>query len=149
MVAGIIAISDVAVSGQGIVTLEFPEMIDAQLLAPMERVEGFEKRVQFSDIARPAHSAQLLQYIVAKSALIAAQLPPVGLGEQADVAGIAAQRGRIDHELTQPVVQILAELPRLHHGVEIAIGGSDDACLNRDLVGAAQTPNLLLLHSAQ
>ena len=71
------------------------------------------------------------------------------LREQQDVAAARTQRRQLDVDHVQPVEQILAKQVLVHRGLEIAVGGGDDARVERHLGFAAHRTHPPLLQCAQ
>ena len=74
--------------------------------------------------------------------------PDEVIDEQRDVLAARAQRRRRDGDDVEPIVEVLAEAPRLHLGEQIAVGRGDDADVGLDGV-AAERLVLALLQDAQ
>jgi hypothetical protein len=71
------------------------------------------------------------------------------LASSGNVAGALPERGKPDREDVEAVVQVGAEAAGLHLVVEVEVGGGDEAEVHRDLAGAADALDLLLLQHAQ
>ena len=69
--------------------------------------------------------------------------------EQRDVVLAIAQRRQLDRDDVQPVEQILAEPPVLHHLPQVDVGRGDDADVDLDRLHAAEAHELALLDHAQ
>ena len=57
--------------------------------------------------------------------------------QQRDVACPFGERGQVDREDGEAVEEILAEAAGVDRGVDVAMGGGDDAHVDRDLAAAA------------
>src|SRR6185436_1941304 len=70
-------------------------------------------------------------------------------GEARDVLGSVAERR--DHELDdiEPIKEIFAQSARAHVGLEIAVGGGDDAYVGAARPGLADALELAVLEKAQ
>ena len=71
------------------------------------------------------------------------------LGEQRDVAAPLAERGQRERHHVQPVEEVLAEAPLLHHALEVAVGGGEHAHVHPDQLVAADALEGALLERAQ
>ena len=71
------------------------------------------------------------------------------LRQQQDVAAAGAQRRQLDVDHVDAVVEVLAKAAFLDRGFEIAIGGGDDADVERHLGVPADRPDRPLLEGAQ
>ena len=60
-----------------------------------------------------------------------------------------AQGGQGDAKNVKAEIQILAKCAVMGHGFEVAVGRTDDADINRDFIGAADTPETAILKHAQ
>ena len=69
--------------------------------------------------------------------------------QQRDVFLALAQRRQLHRDDVQPVVQVLAEPPVVHHRAQVDVGGRDDAHVHLDRVDAAEAHELALLDHAQ
>ena len=69
--------------------------------------------------------------------------------QRRDVVLPLAQRRQVDVDDVQPVVEVLAEAALVHHLLEVAVGGRDDARVDADRLHAAEPHELALLHHAQ
>ena len=71
------------------------------------------------------------------------------MDEGRDVARALAERRQDDGDDVEAVEEVLAELPRLHHRLEVAVRRGDDADVDRDRLVAADAPDLALLEGAE
>src|SRR6266699_2008503 len=71
------------------------------------------------------------------------------LDEQRQVLDPLAQRREHDRDDVQAVVEVLAEAPRLHLGLEVLVGGGEDADVDLERAVAAHPLELALLEHAQ
>jgi hypothetical protein len=71
------------------------------------------------------------------------------MGEQEDVAAAGAQRGHLEADHVDAVVEVLAEPALLDLGLEIAVGRAHHPGRERQLVVAADRPDRALLQHAQ
>src|SRR5947199_180246 len=71
------------------------------------------------------------------------------LDQERQVLDPLAQRRQQDRDDVQPVVQVLAEAPRLHFGLEVLVGGGEDADVDLEGAVAAHPLELALLEHAQ
>src|SRR5882724_10336854 len=71
------------------------------------------------------------------------------LDQERQVLDPLAQRRQQDRDDVQPVVQVLAEAPRLHLGLEVLVGGREDAHVDLQGAVAADPLELALLQDAQ
>ena len=81
--------------------------------------------------------------------LLAADLADEMLDEQRDVIDALAQRRQQDGDDVEPIVEVVAELPFLHHLLEVAVRRGDDAHIDMHRLLAAYAVELLLLEHAQ
>src|SRR5216110_2476004 len=71
------------------------------------------------------------------------------LDQERQVLDLLAQPRQHDRDDVQPVVQVLAEAPRLHLGLEVLVGGREDAHVDLQGAVAADPLELALLQDAQ
>src|SRR2546426_711377 len=71
------------------------------------------------------------------------------LDQERQVLDPLAQPRQHDRDDVQPVVQVLAEAPRLHLGLEVLVGGREDAHVDLQGAVAADPLELALLQDAQ
>src|SRR5207244_2581023 len=71
------------------------------------------------------------------------------LDQERQVLGPLAQRRERDRDDVQAVVEVLAEAPRLHLGLEVLVGGGEDADVDLERAVAAHPFELALLEHAQ
>ena len=71
------------------------------------------------------------------------------LGEQRDVTAAIPEGGQRERDDIQAVEQVFPELPRLHHGLEVAVGGREHAHVHADQLVPADPLEGPLLQGAQ
>ncbi len=71
------------------------------------------------------------------------------LGQSHDVLGTFAQRGHTKLKLAETMEKILAKSARLDCGIEILIGGSDDANIDFDFAVTTQAIERISIQNAQ
>ena len=71
------------------------------------------------------------------------------VAQERQVLGAGAQRRHLDVEDVEAVVEVLAELAALHHVLQVAVGGGDDAHVDLLGLGAADRHEGPLLQHAQ
>src|SRR5438552_1496036 len=71
------------------------------------------------------------------------------LDQERQVLDPLAQRREDDRDDVRPVVEVLAEAPRLHLGLEVLVGGGEDADVDLEGAVAAHPLELALLEHAQ
>ena len=70
-------------------------------------------------------------------------------GERRDVLAALAERGQVDLDHGQTVVEVFAKRAFVDHLAEVAVGGGDDAHVDRDHLRPADALNLARLEHAQ
>ena len=119
------------------------------------RMQGgvFNRRFEFAHIARPVISHQRAQRVVS-------QLQPSArgvflralqeaFGQQRDVAAAFAQRGRVQRENFQAVIEVFAEAACFDFFFKVTVGGGDDAGVYVEVARSSYAPNFFFLQSAQ
>ena len=71
------------------------------------------------------------------------------LQEQRNIFQSVPQRWHLDWENIQPVKHVLPEGTRIHSGVQVSIGGGDDAHVHRNRLAASHALEFSLLNHAQ
>src|ERR1035438_6297335 len=72
-----------------------------------------------------------------------------GAHQQRDIIAALAQRRDRERENVEPVIEVGAELPFLHHQREVAVGGGHQAGVGADGAGTAEALEFALLEDAQ
>src|SRR5579871_1693061 len=98
--------------------------------------------LQERGLGRPAQPAN-------RTAELAAEVFDERLRQQHDVLIAAAEGWHLDAQDVEPVIQILAERPRLDGLLEIAIGRGDDPHVHPHIARPANPPERLLLEKSQ
>ena len=83
------------------------------------------------------------------AALLAGDLGDQEAGQVRQVLDTLAQRRHADGHDVESVVEVLAELARPHLGLQVAVGGGDDAHVDLEGAAAADPLEFALLEHAQ
>jgi hypothetical protein len=109
--------------------------------------------LQFAYVARPIVALQKLHYLIGDAidrlALLLSEPLHEVFYQQRDIILAFPQWGKEDGEDIEPVIQIGAELPLLHHAPQVLVGRRDDAHVDLNGAGAAQALELLFLKYAE
>jgi transcriptional regulator with GAF, ATPase, and Fis domain len=102
---------------------------------------GLDHVQQLAHVARPVPGLEHGQHLRAEPLAEPEPLVEGGrevLGEQRDVRAPLAQRGHGDRDRAEAVEEVLAEKALPHHGLEVPVGGGDDADVHLELGRAAE-----------
>ena len=68
--------------------------------------------------------------------------------EQRHILAAFAQRRKMERDALEAVIEIIAELPELHHVSELLIRGGDDTHIHFHAAGAAESLDFVRLQRA-
>jgi hypothetical protein len=85
----------------------------------------------------------------AGQAILGAGAGQEALGKEQDVASEVAQRGQVEREHGQPMVEVLAEAPGADRRLEIRVGGADQPDVGGLRAGAAQAADGAVLDGGE
>src|SRR5438445_615160 len=129
------------------------QIVHPDALAGGQRHRALHAVLQLADVPRPGVGEQPLRHRRREAAHRLRHLPGVvadeALREKQDVASAHAQRRQLDADDVQAEVEILAQAALLDGRLEVAVGGGDDAHVDRDLVVRPDRPHRALLEHAQ
>ena len=119
-----------------------------------EHVDALQGVFQLADVARPGMGLQALERagreLPPRRAEALGHPPGEMLGQLAQVAVARPQGRHRERDHGQPVVEILAEAPRLDLGAQVAVGGGDHPHVDRHrILGAEGLDHPLLEHPQQ
>ena len=108
--------------------------------------------LQLAHVARPVVADEAVERVGRDAAL--AEVDSAYLARKCSTSsGMSRRRsrsgGRFSGDHVEPVVEVLAELPLAHHGLEVAVGGGQHAHVDADRLVAADALDRPLLQRAQ
>ena len=107
---------------------------------------------QFPHVARPAVGLEAGYRVLGKpegAAQLVGEILQNGLGQGGDVPRPLPQRGNMEGEGAQPVVQVLAEFAGGHIGGQVGVAGGHHPHVHRHLLDAAHRADDVFLKGAQ
>src|SRR5262245_27431804 len=132
---------------------EFGEEVRQQDRAVGAQQRLLQHALQLPHVPRPGVGAQALQRFRGDLAHLPAKIPAdppqVELGQQLQVVAALAQGGQVDGEHAQPIVQVQPELALVRPGLQVAVGGGDQAHVGADRLAATDALERLLLQYPQ
>jgi hypothetical protein len=108
--------------------------------------------LELADVARPVVAHQQLLRVGSSPSIFffsSARSGEEASSRRHDVVLALAQRRHLDRNDVQAVVEVLAELARLHHRRQIAVGRRDQPHVDAQRARAAEPLELVLLEHAQ
>ncbi len=107
--------------------------------------------LQLAHVPRPVVTDQAIERVGRDAALaeLAGVLGQEVLDQQRNVAPPLAQRRQVQGDDVEPIVEVLAELPLAHQGLEVAVGGGQHADVDANRLVAAEPLDRPLLQRAQ
>src|SRR5882724_4891895 len=129
------------------------QIVHPDALAGGQRHRALHAVLELADVPRPGVGEEPLRHRRREAAHRLRDLPGVmvdeALREEEDVAPAHAQRRQLDADDVQAEVQILAQAALLDRRLEVAVGGGDDAHVDRDLVVRPDRAHRAFLDRAQ
>ena len=114
--------------------------------------EPTDKVLQLSDIPRPVigtHDRHGLGRQIHRAAVLGVEPSPEGLSQDRDGLKTLAQRGDMDLEDIEAIVQILAELTVVDRRLEISIGRRNDANIGSNRLPTPDARELKILENME
>ena len=119
-------------------------------VAPGEEDRGaLDEIAQLADIAGPAMLGQAGMAGRGQARRLALRAGEEMRDEQGNVAGPLGQRRQVDREDAEAIEEVFAEAALVDRRIDVAMGGGDDADVDRDLAATADSLHRPFLEHAQ